>query len=105
MFGPGGDFGPLDYPTVIDGIPIPRGMTQEQINDWVKKEKEAEERAEKRAREEEELMEADRTWQKKLITQLDYIHERIVSQTGPENILKLAQAEMIVTKIKERRFD
>ena len=71
-------------------------------NELARKEAQAAEKREQNAR---VLQETYKAWEDKLNKQLDHIHEEIVSQTEPENILKLAQAEMIITKIKERRFD
>lgn len=41
----------------------------------------------------------------KLGQQLDHIHDAMMKQDGAENLLKLAQAEMIIEKIANRRFD
>lgn len=41
----------------------------------------------------------------KLGKQLDHIHDEMMKQDGAENLLKLAQAEMIIEKIANRRFD
>ena len=41
----------------------------------------------------------------KLGQQLDHIHDAMMKQDGAENLLKLAQTEMIIEKIANRRFD
>lgn len=41
----------------------------------------------------------------KLGQQLDHIHDAMMKQEDAENLLNLAQAEMIIEKIANRRFD
>lgn len=88
------------YPVEIDGIPIPRGLTSLQIEEWLKtnKEKARKEAADNKS-------EDEKARQQRYEKQLQHIHDMIMAQSGPENILKLAEAERIVTRLYEHRFE
>lgn len=99
-FGPLQDGYPDVYPTEINGIPIPRGMTGAQIDEYLKinREKFRKEAADNKS-------EDEKARQQRYEKQLQHIHDMIMAQSGPENILKLAEAERIVTRLYEHRFE
>ena len=51
------------------------------------------------------LMEKDKQQGERYEAQMQHIHNLITKQEEPGNILTLAEAERIIVRLKERRFD
>ena len=80
--------GPLDYPG------RPPWMSAEEIA--------REKMADRRMAVEMQILEDVKKRLAPYDAQLEHIHKALVGQAGPENILKLAQAEEIVYNLRER---
>ena len=74
----------------------------EEPKPWEKDIRRAAEEREAKLREQ---MEKDKQQGERYEAQLEHIHKKMIQQDGCENILKLAEAERIITRLKERRFD
>lgn len=74
----------------------------EEPKPWEKDIRRAAEEREAKLREQ---MEKDKQQGERYEAQMQHIHNLITKQEEPGNILTLAEAERIIVRLKERRFD